>query len=100
MEPAFNRHLQYRPPSPSERVGGKGYIETPANAENLRWQTRDRAPTDYENALGDMLEDIYESDTATAHGIVEGLNRRNLRTADGERWTVEKLAEEMAALGR
>ncbi len=99
MEPAFNRHLQHRPSSPPEHVGGKGYIETPDNAENLRWQTRGRAPTDYENALADALEDIYESGADTAHGIVEGLNRRNFRAADGERWTVEKLAEEMASLG-
>ncbi len=99
MEPEFNPYLRSSPP-PSVHVGGKGYIEVPGKAENLRWQTRSTAPTAYENALANALEQAYASGDTTADDIVETLNHRNFRCASGERWTVARLAAEMSALGR
>lgn len=100
MEPAFNPHLQPCSPTPADQGAGKGYIEMPDNAVNLRWQTRTAAPTDYENTLADMLEQIYESGAETAEDIVEGLNSRDFNTASGDRWTVASLMSELAELGR
>lgn len=99
MEPAFNPYLQPSSP-PSVHVGGKGYIELPGKAENLRWQTRKAAPTEYENALADALEQAYTSGAVTAEEIVESLNRRAFRNASGDRWTVASLASEMSVLGQ
>lgn len=98
MEPAFNPYLRPASP-PSVQVGGKGYIEIPGKAENLRWQTRKAPPTEYENALANALEQAYASGAAGAEEIVESLNRHAFRDASGEPWTVASLAAEMAALG-
>lgn len=100
MEPLFNPYLQpFSPPAP-DQAAGKGYIEIPGKAENLRWQTRVAAPTEYENALADMLEQVYAAGAATAQEIAEGLNQRNFRNASGDSWTVASLASEMSVLGR
>ncbi|MDX3895416.1 recombinase-like helix-turn-helix domain-containing protein [Pusillimonas sp.] len=99
MEPAFNPYLRPSSP-PSVHVGGKGYIELPGKAENLRWQTRKAAPTEYENALADALEQAYTSGAVTAEEIVESLNRRAFRNAAGELWTAASLTSEMSVLGQ
>ncbi len=85
-------------PSPNN-VAGKGQIEVPGQARNIVWQTRSAAPTDYENALGDALEQVFGGGAETLEQVVEGLNKLGFRAADGRPWTAAGFEAEMARLG-
>lgn len=94
-----NPHLKpWQAPEPNN-VAGKGHIEVPGQAQNIVWQNRLAPPTDYENALGDALEPVFEAGAATVEQVVEGLNGQGFRTPDGAVWTVDRFEREMARLG-
>lgn len=99
MEPAFNRHLQPCLNPPTDHAGDPSRIEIPGQAENLRWQSRPVAPTDHENTLANMLEDIFQAGGTSPQDIVDGLNHRRFQTLSGESWTVVNLTAAMTALG-
>jgi hypothetical protein len=88
----------WRAPEPNN-VAGKGHIEVPGQAGNIVWQNRLAPPTDYENALGDALEQVFEAGATTIEQVVETLNGNGFRTADGGPWTVDRFEREMARLG-
>lgn len=100
MTVPFNPYLQPRDGVGAKYGGGHGYIEVPGKGENLRWQTRAAAPTDYENRLADALVQVFEKGASTAEEIVHGLNEAGHRTASGQRWDIESLTSEMAMLGQ
>lgn len=85
-------------PAPNN-VAGKGYIERPGQVENIVWQTRATAPSAYENALGDALEQVFAAGAESLADVVAGLNRLNLRMPTGDPWTDESFAAELARLG-
>jgi len=94
-----NPNLKPWQPAQPNNVAGKGQIEVAGQVENMIWQTRMAEPTAYENALGDALEEVFESGALTVDAVVDGLNQRQFRTADGREWTVPYFEAEMARLG-
>ncbi len=88
----------WRAPAPNN-VAGKGKIEVPGAARNIVWQNRSAPPTDYENALGDAFEAVFERGATTAAEVVAGLNQIGFRTPDGQAWSEARFESEMARLG-
>ena len=50
-------------------------------------QAQRRAPTDYENLLGDALEAAFASGAWELDALVARLNADGIRTPDGREWT-------------
>jgi hypothetical protein len=95
----YNPHLSpWLEPHPNN-VAGKGHIEVPGQATNFVWQTRPAAPSAYENALADALEQVFEAGAETLQQVVDGLNRLHLRSPDGQPWTTSSYEAEIARLG-
>ncbi len=83
----------------ADRDVGKGSIEHPADARNIPWQTRPAAPTEYENQLGDALEQVFAGGATDLPAVVAGLNNVGCRSPDGSVWTVPLFEAEMRRLG-
>lgn len=64
-------------------------IERADEVENVVWQTRTAEPTDYENRLGDALEQVFASGAEDLSAVVRGLNDLGLLTPEGKPWTEE-----------
>lgn len=84
--------------SANANKGTPATIQDPKNPGNLVWQTRDRIPSDFENALGDALERIFEDGIEGLAEIVERLNRDGPAPNSGE-WTEKTFQAEMKRLG-
>ena len=94
-----NPHLKsWAVPAPN-KVAGKGRIEIPDDAENIVWQTRAAAPSDYENALGDAIETAFGEGHYELEPLVARINELGVRTPDGALWTQDSFTAEMARLG-
>ena len=50
-------------------------------------QAQRRAPTDYENRLGDAIEAAFAAGAWELHALVARLNAEGVRTPDGSEWT-------------
>lgn len=85
-------------PAPNN-AAGKGKVEAPGQASNIVWQTRAVVPTEFENALGDALEKVFEAGATTLEQVVDGLNGIAFRTSDGQPWTAARFETEMARFG-
>lgn len=100
MDPKLDHNPFLKPwvqPHPN-RVAGKGTIDRPGQVENIVWQTRSNAPTEYETQLGDALEQVFESGAASLEDVVAKLNQIGFRTVDGGTWTPAVFQEEMKRL--
>lgn len=95
----FNPYLKPWEAAEPNNTAGKGVIETPGEVGNIIWQTRASEPSAYENALGDALEEAFESGAGSLEDLVQKLNAQGFRNADGSTWTVEAFRAEMARLG-
>ncbi len=84
----YNPYLREGAPRREQRVGN-GVIDVPGRVENIVWQTRTRPPTEYENRLGDALEQVFEAGAVALEDVVAKLNDMGVRTEDGRRWTAE-----------
>ena len=62
-------------------------------------QTRERAPTDYENLLGDALEKAYAAGVTDVPAICERLMADCVPSPGGKPWTPELFESEMKRLG-
>ena len=62
-------------------------------------QTRKAPPSDYENALADALEEIFEGGAQTLEEIIAGLAKSGVKAPDGKAWTEELFLSEMERLG-
>ena len=90
----------YRAQQTSNSGGaGKGRIEQPGGFENIVWQTRAAAPTDYENKLGDALVACFEEGIDALGPLVERLNAMGVAAPDGAPWTEATFEREMERLG-
>ncbi len=68
--------------------------------KDVIWQQRrDRTPSDYENAMGDALEKIFDEGIEDLDGIVQRLNELDVASSDGAQWTAASFQEEIAKLG-
>lgn len=69
--------------------------------ENIVWQTREGIElSDFEKALSEALENIFDNGTYEQDGIVDRLNGMGLRTRKGESWTPAIFESELKRLGR
>ena len=66
---------------------------------DLAHQTRVAPVTPYENALGDALEEIFQSGAATLEEIVAGLKKSSVEAPDGGAWTEALFLAEMERMG-
>lgn len=62
-------------------------------------QARTRAPTPFENTLGDALEAAFAGGVHDLAAVVEALNRTGPRPPAGGAWTEESFQREIARLG-
>lgn len=62
-------------------------------------QARQRAPTTYEDLLGDSIERAFAAGIHDLPGLVDYLNASHSTTPDGAPWTVDNYAAVMARLG-
>lgn len=62
-------------------------------------QSRDHEPTDYENLLGDAIEQAYAAGIHDLSALVARLNAIQLPSPDGQPWTDALFCTEMARLG-
>ena len=68
--------------------------------KDIIWQQRrDRTPSDYENAMGDALEKIFDEGIEDLDGIVQRLNELDVASSDGAPWTAASFQKEIAKLG-
>lgn len=93
----WNENLTpWKSPKPSNK-GGVGAVETYDNIEHVIWQNRTAPPTEYEDGLGDALEQVL-AETHELPGIVAGLNELGMRMPSGAKFTEESLKAEFARL--
>ena len=96
---SYNPYLVPWERSAPNNVAGKGHIEQPGKVANIVWQTRADAPTAYENALGDALENAFEGGAQAPADIVRAFNAAGFLCGDGQPWTEDRFLAEMRRLG-
>jgi len=62
-------------------------------------QARRRAPTEYENRLGDALEAAFADGVHDLPGLVARLNAQGIAAPDGGSWTEARFESAMKELG-
>jgi hypothetical protein len=75
--------------------GARGGVE---KRENFEWQHRAEAPSEFENRLGDALEQIFAKGIESLPQVVEELNQTT-RDRAGNPWTEQTFQAEMKRLG-
>jgi hypothetical protein len=88
--------MDHNPFLSGESATDRGEVEKSAN---LRWQTRSRPPSEYENRLGDALEQVFALGATELPDVVKKLNEMGMATPDGAAWTEARFEAEMAKLG-
>lgn len=87
--------MAYNPFLKKRALGARGGVE---KRDNVAWQHRAEPPTDFENRLGDALEQIFARSIEHLPDIVRELNRIT-QDADGKAWTEESFLAQMKRLG-
>ena len=80
-------HNPYLKRTPTSGEAAKGSIEKVDSIQNLVWQTRSAPPTDYENRLADLLEQVFASGLEELAPLVARLNELGSKAPDGATWT-------------
>ncbi|MSQ51760.1 MAG: hypothetical protein EXR28_07715 [Betaproteobacteria bacterium] len=62
-------------------------------------QSASRAPTDYENQLGDAIEAAFSDGAWELPALISRLNADCIRTPEGAAWTEDRFRAVIAALG-
>lgn len=82
-------------------AGGSDVPRLPLNGLYLNPnQSRDSAPTAYENELADAIEAAYADNIHELSALVDRLNETGPRDPDGNVWTKESYAQTMAILAK
>ena len=95
----YNPNLKHRHLPEANNVAGKGNIEHPGQVINIVHQTRVDSPTDYENELGQALEEIFSDNVIELENIISRLNEMGVLTHSGVAWTEKNFRSEMKRLG-
>ena len=90
--------------APIALVPQRGAIDPPnravgGGAGNITWQTRDHAPTEYENRLGDAIEAAFEAGADSPDAMAGHLNGQGVHAPDGSPWTAASFEAAMRELG-
>ncbi len=100
MSELFNPHLKPWVGAKPQGAGNAAQIETyGADLKNIPWQHRSAAPTPYEMALADALEQAFGEGIEDLAPLLKRLNELNVRAPDGADWTEANFRAEMARLG-
>ena len=93
--------MDYNPwlAEPRSNKGDPTTIERPEAPTLYRWQTRARAPSEYEEQLADALTDLFAGEIYELAGIVDALNAGGVADPDGAPWTAESFPFFMKQLG-
>ena len=78
---------------------GKGSIERIEEIRNIVWQTRAALPSDFENRLADLLEQVFAAGVEELPAVVARLNELGGRAPDGAPWTEASFQTVMQQLG-
>lgn len=84
-------------PGDSSGKGGGRFIEDPATAENIVFQTRGEPLTPFEDALADGLMAAYGEGAETLDQLVSALNAQGCTDRAGRMWTAATLTADLAA---
>jgi hypothetical protein len=76
--------------------GARGGVE---KRDNIAWQHRAEPPSEFENRLGDALEQIFGKGIEELGPIVDELNKGGYRDRAGKPWTEASFQAEMKRLG-
>lgn len=84
--------------TPSSEAGINN-IQIPGQVDHLVWQTRSRAPSQYELDLVQHLIQAFNNDVYELDVLTKVLNQQGFRTMAGEVWSIESFSKEMQRLG-
>ena len=87
--------MDYNPFLKKGQPGARGGVE---QRVNIAWQHRAAAPDEFENRLGDALEQIFGRGTESLPEIVSELNK-TMADRSGKPWTEQTFQAEMKRLG-
>ena len=85
--------------TPRANKGDADTVEDPRRPELLRWQTRPRPPTAWEERLADALAAIFADEVHDLPGIVARLDDAGVPAPGGGRWTEAGFEAAMRELG-
>jgi hypothetical protein len=88
--------MDHNPFLRKSKPGARGGVE---KLQNIEWQNRAEPPTEFENRLGDTLEQIFASGAESLPEVVAQLNNEGSRDRAGQPWTEESFQAEMKRLG-
>jgi hypothetical protein len=78
---------------------GQKTLDKPTDMGNMVWQNRPASPTAYENALGDVLEKVFEAGALELADVIAKLNELGFKSPQGTAWTEDTFTREMKKLG-
>lgn len=78
---------------------GQKTLDKSNDIGNIVWQNRPAPPTDYENALGDALEKVFETGAVELADVIARLNELGIKSPQGTAWTEDSFARAMKKLG-
>jgi hypothetical protein len=87
--------MDYNPFLKRAAPGARGGVE---KRENIEWQHRAEPPTQFENRLGDALEQVFAKGIEPLSEVVAELNKSASRDRAGNPWTEETFRAEMKRL--
>ncbi|WP_375194289.1 recombinase-like helix-turn-helix domain-containing protein [Sphingobium sp.] len=93
----FNPFLILPTVDPSK--GGGRYIEDPKAVENIVFQTRAGALTDFEDRFADQLMAVFADGHEELDAVASALNAAGSADAQGAAWTTQSLCATLAMLG-
>lgn len=85
--------------NPFLRPGAPGARGSVEKRDNIPWQHRAEAPSEFENRLGDALEAIFAAGVDELTRLVEELNKAGQCDRAGRPWSEESFQAEMRRLG-
>ena len=68
----------------------RGHIDKPVN---VVWQTREAPPTDFENRVGDALEQVFDAGIEALPALIAKLAELGCKDPQGRPWTEQSLQE-------
>ena len=68
-------------------------MEKPGQAVNVAWQTRAAPPTDFENRVGDALEQAFAQGAESLQEVLAAFAKIDLKDERGQPWTEASLQE-------
>jgi hypothetical protein len=88
--------MEHNPYLRRAAAGARGAVE---KRENIAWQHRAEPPSEFENRLGDALEQIFARGIEQLADVLRELNGAGSRDREGRPWSEDSFLAEMRRLG-